>query len=104
MISTVRDPQVSYAIRGVVIEQLEELLSRMKELESELRMFLDNLESRRRDRHGPSTSGDDPIEDGSEEDNSTTRTLYRVTTSYRFIAAYRFQQGTASRLYRFRTR
>ena len=36
--------------------------------------------------------------------SSTTRTLYKLTTSYRFMAAYRFQQGTASRLYRFRLR
>ena len=42
--ATVRDPQISDTIRGAVIEQQEELLSRRKELESELRMHLDNLE------------------------------------------------------------
>ena len=36
-------------------------------------MHMDNLESMRRDRHNPSTSGDDPVEDGSEEDPSRQR-------------------------------
>ena len=36
--------------------------------------------------------------------SSTTRTLYSFTTNYRFMSAYRFQQGTASRLYLFRLR
>jgi hypothetical protein len=33
--------------------------------------------------------------------SSTTRTLYNFTANYRFMSAYRFQQGTASRLYLF---
>ena len=38
-----------------------------KELESELRMHLGNLEGRRSDRNAPSTSREDPIEDQGEE-------------------------------------
>ncbi len=36
--------------------------------------------------------------------SSTTRTLHSFTANYRFMSAYRFQQGTASRLYLFRLR
>ena len=36
--------------------------------------------------------------------SSTIRTLYNFTANYRFMAAYRFQQGTVSRLYLFKLR
>ncbi len=65
--ATVRDPQISDTIRGAVIEQHQELLSRRKDLELELRMHMDNLEGRRSDRNAPSSSREDPIEDLGEE-------------------------------------
>ena len=66
--ATVRDPQIPDSIRGAVIEQQEELPGRKKEMESELRMHLDNLEGRRSDLNAPSTSREDLAEDRDEED------------------------------------
>ncbi len=71
--ATVRDPQIPDSIRGAVIEQQEELLSRRKELESELRIHLENLEGRRSDPNAPSTSRENPAEDHVEEDPATHR-------------------------------
>ena len=47
--AAVRDLQTSDSVRSAVIDQQEELLGRRKELESELRMHLVNLENARRD-------------------------------------------------------
>ncbi len=56
-----------------VIDQQGELMERRKELESELRMHLVNLENARRDHHGPSSSGPDMMEGDDEEDQSRHR-------------------------------
>jgi hypothetical protein len=66
----VSDPQVTDTIRGAVIEQQQELLSRRKDLESELRIHLVNLQGRRSDSNAPSSSrevlAEDPDEEGPE--------------------------------------
>ena len=45
--AAVRDPQTSDAVRSAVIDQQEDLLERRKELESELKIHLVNLENAR---------------------------------------------------------
>ncbi|MFN9909891.1 MAG: hypothetical protein ACK56F_27865, partial [bacterium] len=65
--AAVKDPQITDTIRGAVIEQQQELLSRMKDLELELRIHLDNLEGRRSDPNAPSSSREVPAEDPGEE-------------------------------------
>ena len=65
--AAVRDPQTSDAVRSAVIDQQEDLLERRKELESELRIHLVNLENARSDPNGPSSSGRDRREDDDEE-------------------------------------
>ena len=65
--AAVRDPQTSDAVRSAVIDQQEDLLERRKELESELKIHLVNLENARRDPNGPSSSGPDRMENDDEE-------------------------------------
>ncbi len=45
--AAVRDPQIPDSIREAMFEQQQELLDRRKELESEMRIHLGNLEGRR---------------------------------------------------------
>ena len=71
--AAVRDPQITDTIRGAVIEQQQELLSRRKDLELELRIHLDNLEGRRSDPNAPSSSREVPAEDPGEEGPETKR-------------------------------
>ena len=65
--AAVRVPQTSDAVHSAVIGQQEDLLERRKELESELRIHLVNLENARSDPNGPSSSGPDRGEDDDEE-------------------------------------
>jgi len=65
--AAVRDPQISDSIRGAVLEQQQDLLDRRKELETELRIHLDNLEIRRSDPNAPSSSREAPAEEPDEE-------------------------------------
>ena len=65
--AAVRDPQISDSIRGAVLGQQQDLLDRRKELETELRVHLDNLEIRRSDPNAPSSSREAPAEEPDEE-------------------------------------
>ena len=71
--AAVRDPQITDTIREAVIEQQQELLSRVKDLELELRIHLDNLEGRRSDPNAPSSSREVPVEDPGEEGPESQR-------------------------------